>query len=220
MAWVTERKDVLGGLFFMLTLGAYLGYVRRPFSWARYALLLVLLALGLMAKPMLVTLPFVLLLLDYWPLGCMGGERGHGAWRSLLVEKMPLFVLVAGDCLVMMLIQDHTLVSGEHLPLGWRLGNAASTTLPIWASSFARSAWSSSIRAGNSLCLGGRWRRRFASGGRYGGGLRPPQISVPARRLALVCGHVGAGDRALAGGLHVPAPIDSPICRRWDWPLP
>ena len=69
VAWVTERKDVLSGLFFMLTLGAYVGYVRSPFSLARYLLLAVVFALGLMAKPMLVTLPFVLLLLDYWPLG-------------------------------------------------------------------------------------------------------------------------------------------------------
>ena len=69
VAWVAERKDVLSGLFFMLTLAAYVGYARRPFSLRRYLLVTVLFALGLMAKPMLVTLPFVLLLLDYWPLG-------------------------------------------------------------------------------------------------------------------------------------------------------
>jgi hypothetical protein len=69
VAWVSERKDLLSGLFFMLTLGAYLHYVRHPFSWSRYLLVIAMFALGLMAKPMLVTLPFVLLLLDYWPLG-------------------------------------------------------------------------------------------------------------------------------------------------------
>ena len=69
VAWVAERKDVLSGLFFMLTLAAYVAYVRRPVSIARYLLVVLLFALGLMAKPMLVTLPFVLLLLDYWPLG-------------------------------------------------------------------------------------------------------------------------------------------------------
>jgi protein O-mannosyl-transferase len=69
VAWVAERKDVLSGLFFMLTLAAYIGYVRRPFSIARYLAVIAFFALGLMAKPMLVTLPFVLLLLDYWPLG-------------------------------------------------------------------------------------------------------------------------------------------------------
>ena len=72
VVWVAERKDVLSGLFFMLTLAAYAGYVRRPFSLARYSAVVVLFALGLMAKPMLVTLPLVLLLLDYWPLGRMG----------------------------------------------------------------------------------------------------------------------------------------------------
>jgi protein O-mannosyl-transferase len=69
VAWVAERKDVLSGLFFVLTLGAYLGYVRHRFSIGRYAIVAVLMTLGLMAKPMLVTLPLLLLLLDYWPLG-------------------------------------------------------------------------------------------------------------------------------------------------------
>ena len=69
VAWVAERKDVLSGLFFVLTLWAYLGYVRHRFSIIRYLAVVALFALGLMAKPMLVTLPFVLLLLDYWPLG-------------------------------------------------------------------------------------------------------------------------------------------------------
>jgi Flp pilus assembly protein TadD len=164
VAWVTERKDVLSGLFCMLTLWAYLGYVRHRFSWARYALLMVLFALGLMAKPMLVTLPCVLLLLDYWPLGRMPNRpsvtatppaavafsaehpsmameavvrsgadfwQGMLGWlwssRHLLIEKIPLFALAAGDCLVMILIQDRTLVSTEYLPLWWRLSNAAIT---------------------------------------------------------------------------------------------
>ena len=70
VAWVSERKDVLSTLFFMLTLLAYCHYVRRPTIF-RYAAVFVLLALGLLAKPMLVTVPFVLLLLDYWPLGRM-----------------------------------------------------------------------------------------------------------------------------------------------------
>jgi hypothetical protein len=68
VAWISERKDVLSGLFFMLTLGAYLRYIRRPGSAGRYLAVIFLFALGLMCKPMVVTLPFVLLLLDYWPL--------------------------------------------------------------------------------------------------------------------------------------------------------
>src|SRR5207248_3231515 len=67
VAWVAERKDVLSGLFRMLTLWAYAWYAERP-GWRRYLLVLMAFALGLMAKPMLVTLPCVLLLLDYWPL--------------------------------------------------------------------------------------------------------------------------------------------------------
>ncbi|MGO9108225.1 MAG: tetratricopeptide repeat protein [Thermoguttaceae bacterium] len=74
VAWVAERKDVLSGLFFMLTLWFYARYVERPASWSKYLLVVASFALGLTAKPMLVMLPFVLLLLDYWPLG-----RGQGA---------------------------------------------------------------------------------------------------------------------------------------------
>ncbi len=69
VAWVTERKDVLSGLFCMLTLAAYVGYVRHPLSLGRYLAVMVFFPLGLLAKPILVTLPLVLLLLDYWPLG-------------------------------------------------------------------------------------------------------------------------------------------------------
>jgi hypothetical protein len=65
VAWIAERKDVLSGLFFMLTLAAYVRYIRAPSVW-RYAVILISLACGLMAKPMLITMPFLLLLLDYW----------------------------------------------------------------------------------------------------------------------------------------------------------
>jgi hypothetical protein len=85
VAWVSERKDVLNAFFWVLTMGAYVWYARRPGS-LRYAAALVCFALGLMTKQMLVTLPFVLLLLDYWPLGRFGpgeaiaaGERRRGA---------------------------------------------------------------------------------------------------------------------------------------------
>ena len=76
VAWVAERKDVLSGLFFTLTIWFYARYAERPTSWSRYLLGLASFAMGLTAKPILVTLPFVLLLLDYWPLGRMGvGEK-------------------------------------------------------------------------------------------------------------------------------------------------
>ena len=84
VAWVAERKDVLSGLFFMLTLGAYVRYVRRPASMVRYGTVVLFFALGLLSKNMLVTLPFVLLLLDYWPLNRVSGfhspDSGSGWW--------------------------------------------------------------------------------------------------------------------------------------------
>jgi len=97
VAWIAERKDVLSGLFFILTLGAYVGYVKagsrergggsgeRAYAgYAWYAAVVVLFALGLMCKPMLVSLPFVLLLLDYWPLGrgLGAGDWGLGTWST------------------------------------------------------------------------------------------------------------------------------------------
>ncbi len=84
VAWIAERRDVLSGLFFVLTLGAYTLYVERP-NFGRYLAVAALLALGLMAKLMLVTLPALLLLFDYWPL-----KRAHLGWRRLVVEKLPL----------------------------------------------------------------------------------------------------------------------------------
>src|SRR5881398_3515286 len=82
VAWIAERKDVLSAVFFMLTLGAYVRYVRQP-SPIRYLAMSILFALGLMSKPMLVTLPLVLLLLDYWPLA-----REEKSIR-LIAEKIP-----------------------------------------------------------------------------------------------------------------------------------
>jgi hypothetical protein len=78
VAWVAERKDVLAGLCFVLTLWAYVVYVGKRFSMLRYLVVVACFILGLMAKPMLVTLPAVLLLLDYWPLGRL--RSGRVAW--------------------------------------------------------------------------------------------------------------------------------------------
>ena len=94
VAWVSERKDVLSTLFFLLTLLAYNLYTRDPVP-RRYIAVFVLLALGLMAKPMLVTVPFLLLLLDIWPLRRFrleSAERRHAI--KLVIEKLPLFLLI------------------------------------------------------------------------------------------------------------------------------
>jgi Flp pilus assembly protein TadD len=115
VAWIAERKDVLSGLLFTLTLWAYLRYTRRP-GPGRYLLVCLLFVLGLMAKPMLVTLPFLLLLLDVWPLGRRGRVR----------EKLPLFVLAAGSSLMTYLAQrgGGAVMPLDALPLALRVENA------------------------------------------------------------------------------------------------
>jgi tetratricopeptide (TPR) repeat protein len=128
VAWVAERKDVLSGVFFMLTLWAYVRYVRRPFSILRYLWVAFLFTLGLMSKPMLVTLPFVLLLLDYWPLRRFaespGGKKVSSIRRALIVEKIPLLLLSAAGCVTALLAQKHALVSVREVSLPLRVGNA------------------------------------------------------------------------------------------------
>jgi protein O-mannosyl-transferase len=128
VAWVAERKDVLSGLFFMATLAAYVGYARHAFSLGRYLAVVVLFALGLMAKPVLVTLPFVLLLLDYWPLGRFRWSpqrtgTGESAVR-LIVEKIPLFVLTALSCVATAVAQRLAVITLDQVPISWRIGNA------------------------------------------------------------------------------------------------
>ena len=87
VAWASEKKDVVSTLFWILTIGAYARYARQA-SARPYALVLMLFTAGLLAKPMLVTLPFVLLLLDYWPLGrCCGDPSTSRPWTVLVLEK-------------------------------------------------------------------------------------------------------------------------------------
>ncbi|HEX4146274.1 MAG TPA: tetratricopeptide repeat protein [Pirellulales bacterium] len=142
VAWVAERKDVLSGFFFVLSLGAYFGYVRHGRSLARYVLVAVLFALGLMAKPMIVTLPPLLLLLDFWPLARFGGASDTPQWvhsaerRSalrLVLEKLPLVALAAGDCLIT--LRTHT-SPGIDLALSVRIGNAAVSCINYVAAFF------------------------------------------------------------------------------------
>ena len=121
VAWVAERKDVLSGLFFVLTLGAYVRYVRRPFQWGRYLLVLLLCALALMSKPMLVTLPCVLLLLDFWPLD---RTRTVPAKR-LLAEKLPMFIMVGMvSALTLTLPGNKSAQEWAGLPWYYNTGNA------------------------------------------------------------------------------------------------
>jgi tetratricopeptide (TPR) repeat protein len=123
VAWVSTRKDVLSGTFFMLALLAHERCARSERRRLWQGVLLLVLALGLMAKPMLVTLPFVLLLLDHWPLGRLGGRA---QWRRALLEKLPLFVLVVLACGVTLVAQraGGALQALEIYPLAVRFENA------------------------------------------------------------------------------------------------
>ncbi len=135
VAWIAERKDVLSGLFFVLTVAAYVGYVRRPPSVPRYLLVAGLFTLGLLSKPMLVTLPFVLLLLDYWPLERLSIEtpphaapvaqrRRLAVVTPLVLEKLPLFALAIAAAVVTYVVQDSARGSLSHLTVWSRVANA------------------------------------------------------------------------------------------------
>lgn len=147
VAWISEIKDVLSTFFFLLMLHAYVTYSRRPGLW-RYGLVGLLLALGLASKPMLVTAPFVMLLLDYWPLGrWTGGPEAAfpGAAgprlpaRRLILEKLPFFAMVGAVCVLTFLAQREggAVASLGQTPLLLRLANVANAyVMYVW-----RMAW-------------------------------------------------------------------------------
>ncbi|MHC4721111.1 MAG: tetratricopeptide repeat protein [Planctomycetota bacterium] len=142
VAWVAERKNVLSGLFWMLTMLAYVRYAQRP-GIRRYLLVALALSLGLLAKQTLVTLPCVLLLMDYWPLGRLQWGR-QDTGRTLLysesagltckktspgrliAEKIPLFILVVASCIFTVIVQQikGAFTSLDRLPPGVRVNNA------------------------------------------------------------------------------------------------
>lgn len=127
VAWVAERKDVLSGFFWMLTMGAYLRYTRRP-GPGRYALVLLAFSLGVMSKPMIVTLPFVLLLIDYWPLGRFT-PCSKGVTRRLIIEKAPLILLSAAASHMTYLAQSPKIISLQRVDLATRIDNIISAYL-------------------------------------------------------------------------------------------
>lgn len=127
VAWISERKDVLSTLFLMLTIFSYVRYARTG-GKGKYLLVLILYALGLMAKPMLVTLPLVLLMLDYWLLACRKDEQEKAVqiWKPLVIEKIPFFLLAAASSLVSLVVQSKSGAVGsmEAYSLGVRVANA------------------------------------------------------------------------------------------------
>ncbi len=172
VAWVTERKDVLSGLFWMLGLWAYLAYVRRP-TWRRYLLVAAAFAAALMAKPMAVMFPVALLLIDVWPLDRLAGGAGlaqrgaaeaarrgrrgttpglPGTWHralALVGEKLPLVAIsVAGGILTLAAhSRGNALASLEALPLAQRAGNA----LVAYADYVRLAIWPTGLAAFYSL---------------------------------------------------------------------
>jgi protein O-mannosyl-transferase len=181
VVWISERKDVLSAFFWMLTVGAYVRYVEKFKVQSSkfkvfYGLSLLFFALGLMSKPMVVTLPFVLLLLDYWPLGRL--EFGPKfSWRPV-VEKIPFFVLAAGSSLVTFLVQNRTgaVAPLARFSLGVRLENipvayARYLTMNFWpadlASFYPYVGWPAAEIIGAVALLAGitgwaLWRARSA----------------------------------------------------------
>ncbi len=132
VAWVSERKDVLCGVFFMLTLWAYSSYARKPKPTVWYAISLAFAACALMSKPVAVTLPFVLLLLDYWPLkrfvlaGTPITDRSK-PWRvatGLVVEKIPFLILSVASCLPTVLSEREGITMTTVVPISLRMENA------------------------------------------------------------------------------------------------
>ena len=145
VAWVSERKDVLSAVFFLLMLGAYFRYTRAR-SVTRYLAVVVLFVAGLMSKPMLVSAPVILLLLDYWPLRrfeqlSLTKERAKAAksgdqWRvrrDPFLEKVPLLAIAAGSCVITFILQKRAAGTIPPLPFLWRIQNAVVTyVIYVW----------------------------------------------------------------------------------------
>jgi len=185
VAWIAERKDVLSGVFWMLTLLAWARYVQAP-GLARYAAVFASLALGLLCKATAVTLPFVLLLLDFWPAGRLRSPSGDAReTRRLvaraLVEKVPLLALAALSSLATLQAQSlgGSVAKLVHLPLETRVANAVVSYLAYLGKTFWPTdltffyphpelapgdprvlASAAALLAITALCLGLAWQRR------------------------------------------------------------
>jgi tetratricopeptide (TPR) repeat protein len=125
VAWVAERKNVLSSFFAFLTILAYLWYSQKP-GWRRYVMVAILFTAGLLSKSMLVTLPFVLILLDHWPMGRFSGLNGwRWLWRAI-IDKSPLLAMSAASCVVTYLAQLNAGAATDMvaLPIGLRASNA------------------------------------------------------------------------------------------------
>jgi len=199
VAWVAERKNVLSTLFWLLTMAAYVGYVRKP-NWGRYLGMMGIFMLGLMAKPMLVTLPCVLLLLDYWPLGRLGKDSKE-FWERLprlAAEKLPLFIPVAAISVVTIEAQSQAgaLSSWEWLSPGVRVANAVTA----YGAYLKKMLWPMDLAVfyphpGLAGGLSG-----FAAGDSLAGRLvARSKVSLSGGGVVLVFGHAVSGQRSYSG---------------------
>src|SRR5437588_11093961 len=155
VAWASERKDTLSTFFGLLSLTAYVRYVEAPSS-IRYVWTAITLALGLLAKPMLVTWPFVMMLLDYWPLGRWQSAKSKAQakkLRKLILEKIPLFILVAASAVITLMAQSRggAVRTLAHQPLALRLSN----TLVSYAKYLLLTFWPNDLAVYYPLAPGG-----------------------------------------------------------------
>ncbi|KJU84820.1 Tetratricopeptide TPR_2 repeat protein [Candidatus Magnetobacterium bavaricum] len=147
VAWVSERKNLLVTSFWLAAMLSYLAYVRRPNLW-RYVAVMAAFALGIMSKPMIVTFPFTLLLLDYWPLGRLKGDDSKSAravYVRLVIEKLPFFLLTIASSVITVLAQKEggAVVSLNSLSLTSRLLNV----LTSYAGYIRKTVWPTDLAA-------------------------------------------------------------------------
>jgi len=208
VAWIAERKDVLCAFFWCLTLWCYARYAQRP-GVGRYLLVLLGFCCGLMAKPMIVTLPFVLLLLDVWPL-----RRANRL--AILWEKLPFFALAAAVSLVTYIAQrqGHAIQSFGYLPAGLRIANALVTYIVYIARMFWPAKLACFTPTPISCQHGARWRPASlwrASRSWHCAGFGPTLISrrmvLVSRTLVPVIGLVQVGGQS--------SRIGTLTCQRW-----
>ena len=196
VAWVSARKDVLSGLFWMLGMAAYARYVRHP-RWSAYLLVMAMVVAGLLSKPMVATLPAVLLLLDVWPTGRLStSDRLTQHWRAAILDKIPLLAICVAAAVFTLLAQQRigAVMDTAALPLSTRLSNAVKLGLPrkdgaARRVSPTRTDERSAVEAGAHLVSGSRWSPSDSGG-------------APARWAGWYSSP-GAGDRSDTG--------------RWSW---
>ncbi len=218
VAWVAERKSVLSTLFFLLAIGAYGWYARKP-DWRRYLLVMALFAAGLMAKPMVITLPFVLLLLDYWPLertafrSSLSADRQNaGAETSaekhtatnlpfLLLEKVPLLLMSAASAWITVKAQraGQSVRSLHQFPLGLRIENA----VVAYAQYLWKMLWPAGLAAlyphPATLPMWQVVLSGLVLSASHGAGDRFPAQGLLAGGMVLVSGNVDSRHRSGAG---------------------